>query len=174
MLQYSRCSIEKRMEPEYNATKSKSGGMTMNESQKNRRVSQMNLIVTVAVLLLMILYAVFAGGKGETPLEVGQTSLVLKNADVRIEIPYDQIQEITLTAMPELSDAAAESVDGIAAGTWKVPSGEEVQGFFFDGVDSCICVKTESGAVYFNYSSENETQELYTAFVKFLEEKGFY
>lgn len=128
-----------------------------------------------AVLILaVVLFYVFSGGSVGISLDFGETGLTLSASDQDWYIPYDQIETLELTELPD-SGTCLQGTEKrrLCCGTWENEAWGKYTLCVDPRIDACIVVTLKDGGRYvLNYENADSTRELHQMFTALLESKG--
>lgn len=138
----------------------------MNSKQKN--------LALVVLILVLVLFYIFSGGSVGISLDFGESELTLSASDYDWRIPYNQIDSLALTDLPELGTV----IDGsetrtLCCGIWKNETYGEYTLCADPGIGKCIVIRMKTGDIYvINYENSDSTAQLHQMFTDLLRSKS--
>ena len=138
----------------------------MNSKQKN--------LALVVLILVLVLFYIFSGGSVGISLDFGESELTLSASDYDWLIPYEEIDSLALTDLPEPGTV----IDGsetrtLCCGTWKNETYGEYTLCADPGIGKCIVIRMKTGDVYvINYENSDSTAQLHQMFTDLLRSKS--
>ena len=138
----------------------------MNSKQKN--------LTLIILILALVLFYVFSGGSVGISLDFGENELTLSALDHDWLIPYDQIESLELTDLPELGTVINGSEKRtLCCGTWKNKVWGEYTLCTNPRIEVCIVIRMKAGDVYvMNYENSDSTKQLHQMFTDLLRSKS--
>lgn len=139
----------------------------MNSKQKN--------LAIVILILAMVLFYIFSGGSMGISLDFGDDDLTLSASDYDWTIPYDQIESLELSELPDIGTF----VDGIqkqtlCCGIWENNLWDKYTLCIDPRIDTCIVISMKNSDIYvLNYENTDATGQLYQMFSDLLHSKGY-
>lgn len=137
----------------------------MNSKQKN--------LALVIPILALVLFYIFSGGSVGISLDFGEDALTLSTLNYDWPIPYNEIESLELTNMPELGTV----IDGsekrtLCCGTWKNETFGEYTLCADPRIETCIVIRMNSDRIYvLNYENSDSTEQLHNMFLGLLHSK---
>lgn len=138
----------------------------MNSKQKN--------LALVILILALVLFYVFSGGSVGISLDFGENELTISASNYDWIIPYNQIESLELTGLPDPGTV----IDGsekrnLCCGTWKNNTFGEYTLCADPRIEACIVIRMKSGDVYvINYENSDSTEQLHQMFTELLRSKS--
>lgn len=132
-----------------------------------------NMFLTLLIPVLILLYIFFGGSVGIS-LDFGENELTISASDYDWVIPYDEIESLELTDLPELGTV----INGInnrtlCCGTWENETFGEYTLCADPRIETCIVIRMKSGGVYvLNYENSDSTKQLHQMFTDLLRSKS--
>ena len=138
----------------------------MNSKQKN--------LALIVLILVLVLFYVFSGGSVGISLDFGENELTLSASNYDWLIPYDEIESLELTKLPD-KGALIEGIEKrtLCCGTWKNDTFGEYTLCIDPRSENCIIIRMKSGGVYvLNYENSDSTKQLHQMFTDLLRSKA--
>lgn len=135
---------------------------------------QKNLTLII-LILAMVLFYIFSGGSVGISPDFGEDSLILSASDYDWTIPYDQIESLELSDLPDTGTL----LDGIekrtlCCGSWSNERWNEYILCVNPNIDQCIIVTMKDGTIYvLNFENSDSTGQLHKMFTDLLHSKGY-
>lgn len=128
-------------------------------------ISKKDLIFGLIILTLVIVISIFRPSKNVKAV-FDETSVDIKSTQFSMNIPYDMVESLELTDLPELG----ENVDGynnqvIQTGLWKNDTWGEYQSCLDLACETCVVVHLIDGRIFVISRQDQEaTAEFYEEF----------
>ena len=138
----------------------------MNSKQKN--------LALVVLILALVLFYIFSGGSVGISLDFGENELILSASNYDWLIPYDEIESLELTKLPD-KGTLIEGIEKrtLCCGTWKNDTFGEYTLCADPRIETCIVIRVKFGGVYvLNYENSDSTKQLHQMFTDLLRSKA--
>lgn len=135
---------------------------------------QKNLTFLLLILAIILFY-IFSGGSVGISLDFGEESLTLSASDYDWTIPYDQIESLELSSLPD-TGTRIEGIEKrtLCCGSWTNDSWNGYILCINPKIDQCVIVTMNDGSIYvLNYENSEATQQLHKMFTELLQSKGY-
>lgn len=132
-------------------------------------ISKKDLIFGLIILTLVIVISIFRPSKNVKAV-FDETSVDIKSTQFSMNIPYDMVESLELTDLPELG----ENLDGynnqvIQTGLWKNDTWGEYQSCLDLACETCIVVRLNDGRIFvISFRNTEETAASYEEFLSHL------
>ena len=132
--------------------------------------SKSNYIIFGVIIALALVYAFFFRTPSDSELDFGIDALCISGDGYSYTLDYDAIDRIGLVEAPDYGTEVSGGNSGsITYGTWENADWGTYTRATNDNVDSAITVFGTDGTVtVFNYQSDSDTGNMYTAFASLL------
>ena len=132
--------------------------------------------ISFALLLLaVVLFYTFSGNSIGIQLDFGEDALTVSASDRDWLLPYDQIESISLSPLPDVGTMEwGINKRTLRCGTWI----NEIYGSYTlcvdPRIDSCIVITLENDGIFvLNYENSDSTEQLHKMFTDLLHSKGY-